>query len=153
MRISKLISARNQCKIVSLFCNLFRRSSDRYECIPQEVLYQNTVGFPVNNFVNKVANRLFNPLELHNGSKFLGRQCLQPFLLQQLLQQQQIAKCEFFLSQIIIGISWHAFMSDPVFGLICNQLSSFITTRYWNRSIFDWWDSSNGSSVFIIWGL
>ncbi|VUZ48220.1 unnamed protein product, partial [Hymenolepis diminuta] len=69
------------------------QSCENYDYNNQEYFCQNTLGFPINNYVKKVANGLLNPIELQNSGKSFGRQSLQPFLLQQLLRQQQIAKC------------------------------------------------------------
>ncbi|VDL18979.1 unnamed protein product [Hymenolepis diminuta] len=68
------------------------QSCENYDYNNQEYFCQNTLGFPINNYVKKVANGLLNPIELQNSGKSFGRQSLQPFLLQQLLRQQQIAK-------------------------------------------------------------
>uniref|UniRef100_A0A0R3TUU1 Uncharacterized protein n=1 Tax=Rodentolepis nana TaxID=102285 RepID=A0A0R3TUU1_RODNA len=53
---------------------------------------RNKFGFPPNNYMAITANGLFNQIDLPNSGKSLGCQSLQPFLLQQLLRQQQIAK-------------------------------------------------------------
>lgn len=94
----------NPGKLMSLsyLSIIFRQSCENYDYNNQEYFCQNTLGFPINNYVKKVANGLFNPIELQNSGKNFGRQSLQPFLLQHLLRQQQIAKCKFILKYISI---------------------------------------------------
>ncbi|KAL5109231.1 hypothetical protein TcWFU_007613 [Taenia crassiceps] len=65
---------------------------DGYDCTTRGVPLCSSVGFPVGTGANRIGSRFFNSMELQNGNKFLTHQPLQPFLLQQILQQQQLAK-------------------------------------------------------------
>lgn len=67
---------------------------DGYDYISQAVPLCNFMGFPIGTGANRIGSRFLNPMEFQNGSKFLTRQPLQPFLLQQIFQQQQLAKCK-----------------------------------------------------------
>ena len=68
---------------------------DGYEYVPHGSAFPNSLGYPVGASMNRLTSRLYNPIDFQNGNKFLARQPLQPFFLQQLLhqqQQQQLAK-------------------------------------------------------------
>ncbi|VDK31752.1 unnamed protein product [Taenia asiatica] len=66
---------------------------DNYDYVSCGVPLGNSMGLPVSTGTNRMGSRFFNPMEFQNGNNFLMRQPLQPFLLQQILQQQQLAKC------------------------------------------------------------
>ncbi|KAL5970897.1 hypothetical protein TSMEX_001373 [Taenia solium] len=65
---------------------------DDYDYVTRGVPLGNSMGLPVGTGANRIGSRFFNPMEFQNGNSFLMRQPLQPFLLQQILQQQQLAK-------------------------------------------------------------
>ncbi|CDS35629.1 hypothetical protein EmuJ_000333100 [Echinococcus multilocularis] len=66
---------------------------DSYDYFSHGVPLRNSLGFPVGTGVNRIGSRVFNPMEFQSGNKFLTHQSLQPFILQQILQQQQLVKC------------------------------------------------------------
>ncbi|KAH9284076.1 hypothetical protein ECG_03295 [Echinococcus granulosus] len=66
---------------------------DSYDYVSHGVPLRNSLGFPVGTGVNRIGSRVFNPMEFQNGNKFLTHQPLQPFILQRILQQQQLVKC------------------------------------------------------------
>nr|CDS34982.2 hypothetical transcript [Hymenolepis microstoma]CDS34989.1 hypothetical transcript [Hymenolepis microstoma] len=69
-----------------------RQSYEMHDYNNQEYFYRNKFGLPANSCTTNTANGLFNQIDLPNSGKGLACQSLQPFLLQQLLRQQQIAK-------------------------------------------------------------
>lgn len=70
-----------------------RQQSAEYNFV-QNPPFAAPAGFPIGFGVNRMANSLFPALAFHNTNKYLTRQHLQPFVLQQILQQQHLAKCK-----------------------------------------------------------
>ncbi|VDD79639.1 unnamed protein product [Mesocestoides corti] len=53
-----------------------------------------------------MASRIFNSLDFQNPNKYLTRQHLQPYILQQILQQQHLAKYGYLADSALHLMNW-----------------------------------------------